>query len=472
MRSSICKLSKFSGAVKSSVALFLASLVTKGIAYLTTPIYTRILTPDQFGQVSVFLTWQNVLGIVAMFCLMNGVFNNGMVDNPNERDAYSFSMLGLSNVITIVFAAVFFIAYAFYRDLINLPLSFLVLMFVLYTFQPAYNFWAAKQRYELKWKALVIWSLVLAFVSPIVAIFCILFLETDKLASRIFGAEIPMILIYILFYIYIAYKNKFKIDTRFWKGAFLFNLPLIPHYLSNLLMTSADTLMIARMVDYTSTAYYGVAFSISSIIAVMWSSVNASLIPYTYEKCKADDYISISRVTMPILWSFALICFGLILLGPEILRIMGTKEYMEAIYVIPPIIAGVFFQVQYYVYGNVVFYYKKPIFVMIGSVTATILNIVLNYIFIPIYGYIAAAYTTLFAYMIQALIDYYAMKYVVGKSIYNLNQILILSLVILVGTILSLFLYDYNIIRYVFLVIIFSTFIIKRNKLKTILSIK
>ena len=465
------KLFQLSQGVKASFALFVASIVTKGIAYLTTPIYTRLLTPEQFGQVSVFLTWQNVLGIIAMFCLMNGVFNNGMVDYPKERDNYSFSILGLSNTITVIFAGIFFALWPIIEKYVNLPISFVILMFVLFIFQPAYSFWSARQRYEMKWKALLIWSIVLAVISPLIAIICILFLDTDRLNSRIFGAEIPMILVYIGFYFYLGYRNNFKLDRRFWKEAFLFNLPLIPHYLSTLLMTSADTLMIAHLIDYTSTAYYGVAFSISSILAVLWTAVNASLIPYTYEKCKISDFASISRVTMPLLWLFALACFILVLMGPEVVRLMATHDYMEAVYVIPPTIAGVFFQVQYYIYGNVVFYYKKPVFVMIGSVSATLLNILLNYIFIPHYGYVVAAYTTLFAYIIQTIIDYFAMIHVVGRSIYDLRQILLLSSVIIIGSCVLFLIYDYSIIRYILLAITLCFVFVKRNKILSLLKI-
>ena len=451
--------------VKASAALFVASLVTKGIAYLTTPIFTRLLTADQYGQFNVFMTWQNVLGILAMFCLMNGVFNNGMVDYPKERDNYSLSMLGMSNLITVIFGAIFLIVYPFIKHLIGLPDSFIILMFALFIFQPAYNFWAARQRYELKWKALMVWSIVLAILSPLIAILCIRFLPVDRLNSRVFGAQVPMIVIYAGFYVYLWINNKGKIDTRFWKGAFLFNLPLIPHYLSNMLMTSCDTLMIARLVNYSSTAYYGVAFSISSILVVLWESVNASLIPYTYEKCKVNDFSSISRVTMPLLWLFAVACFLLVLMGPEVVRIMATHDYMEAIYVIPPIIAGVFFQVQYYIYGNVVFYYKKPVFVMIGSVSATIINIILNYIFIPRFGYIAAAWTTLFAYIIQTLIDFFAMRFVVGRSLYDVKQILALSATIIIGSIVCVLIYDYIFLRYSLLVITSIMLFINRNRI-------
>ena len=63
--------------VKASLAFFIANVITSGISYITTPIYTRMLTTDEFGAVSVFLTWLNLFGIIAMF-FFHFVVNIGM----------------------------------------------------------------------------------------------------------------------------------------------------------------------------------------------------------------------------------------------------------------------------------------------------------------------------------------------------------------------------------------------------------
>ena len=102
----IAKIKNMPPAAKASIAFFLSSLVTKGISYIVTPIYTRLLTEAQYGQVSVFMTWLEIFGIIAMFCLSYGVFNNGMVDHPEKRSEFSFSMLILSNIITLCFSGI------------------------------------------------------------------------------------------------------------------------------------------------------------------------------------------------------------------------------------------------------------------------------------------------------------------------------------------------------------------------------
>ncbi len=470
MRNIIEQIKKLPSGVKASVAFFLSSVVTSGIAYITTPIYTRILSTTEFGQVSVFLTWLQIFGILGMFCLHMGVFNNGMVDFPDRRDEYSYSLLVLSNIITTIFGIALFMLYPFLRPLIRVEYSFLVLMVLLFLTQPAYNFWVSHQRYEYKYKYVVIWAVICAVVSPLVAIIsCIKFPEGNRLYPRLFGAEIPLIGIYFGFFIYLGRKAHFKVDRSFWKPALLFNLPLIPHYLSTYLLNSCDRIMISNLVGDIATAYYSVAYSVAAVATIVWGAVNGSLVPYTYEKCKEKDYLSISKVVIPILTLFAVVCLFVIMLAPEVVAIMATKSYREAIYVIPPIVGGVFFQVQYYIYANVVYYYKKPQYLMYASVTATIVNILLNYIFIRRYGYIAAGYTTLICYIIQALIDYFAMKKVVKEEVYNIKYILGLSIIVIIVALLSNTIYDYVIIRYIIVTAIIIAGIIKRRDIMNLI---
>lgn len=451
--------------VKASIGYFIASVITSGIAYITTPLYTRMLSTEEYGQASVFLTWVQLFGIVAMFCLSYGVFNNGMVDFPDKRDEYSFSMLALSNIITIGFSVLLIGFYPVVAQYLKLKLSYVVLMCILFLFQPAYNFWTSRQRYELKYKWTLFWSVICAFISPLVALICIALFPNHKLDGRIFGAEISLIFIYIGFYFYLAKKSSFHINRQYWKTALLFNLPLIPHYLSTYVLSSSDKLMISNMVSDSATAYYSVAHSVAAIAMIVWGAINSTMIPYTYEKCKKEEYEDIRKLSSPILLIFTAISAVIIMFAPEVVRIMATDDYMEAVYAIPPIIGGIFFQVQYYLYANVVYYYKKPKYVMIASGVAAITNIVLNYIFIKTFGYLAAGYTTLICYMIQAAIDFWAMKKVSRRAIYDPKVVLGLSMIVIFVSLGSNMLYRFFAIRYLIILFILAIAFIFRSKI-------
>lgn len=459
------KKNKLSKGVRASIAFFLSSLVTKGISYIVTPIYTRILTSSEFGQVATYMTWVQVFGIVAMFCLSYGVFDNGLLDYEDRRDEYSFSMLVLSNIITVIFFCVFAVVYPFVFHYLDITTEMIIVMGAMFVVQPAYNFWCARKRFEYDYKPLVTSTICCAVLSPLCAIVWILLSESDsKVEPRVFGAQIPLIIVYSTFYYYIAKKAGYKVNRNYWKQAVLFNIPLIPHYLSTYLLSSSDKLMISYFVGNQAVAFYSVAHSVAAVANIIWTSANGSLVPYTYQKCREKDYGAINRVTLPLLSFFVLASVCVILLAPEVVRIMAPGEYSESIFVIPPIVGSVFFQVQYYVYANVVYYYKKPKYVMIGSITAVVVNLVMNYIFIPQFGYLAAGYTTLFSYALQAVIDYFGMKKAADVSVYNMKFILLLSVTLVVISLISNLSYQYTVIRYLVLTLILLAALLNRKK--------
>ena len=98
----IKKTERLSAPAKASFVLMLTQLIPKGLAVITTPIFTRLLTTAEYGQVSVFFSWYEILVIFSGFCLSKGVFNNGMLDYKDDRDCFSLSLYSLSLLISLV----------------------------------------------------------------------------------------------------------------------------------------------------------------------------------------------------------------------------------------------------------------------------------------------------------------------------------------------------------------------------------
>lgn len=466
-RSYKLKMNTASVGVKAAIAYFLANVVNKGIAYLTTPLFTNLLTSDEYGQVSVFLSWTSLLGVVAMFSFQAGVFNNGMLEYNEDRDCFAYSLLKLSNLITLVISAFIFITYDLLRDFLKLDILLLILMTIIFLTQPAYNFWITRQRFEYKYKVSTFIMIIMNVLSPVVALLCICFAGSggNHVYARLFGAEGVLILFYVVFYIYTAVKARFKIKIEYWKFAFVFNLPLIPHYLSQYMMNSSDKIMISFLIGDSQTAYYNVAYSVAAVVSIVWTSINASLVPYTYQKCKEKKYNDIAKIVTPLWVIYAVICLTMMVFAPELIALMAPAEYGLGKYVIPPVIGGVFFQSMYYSFANINYYYKKTKYVMYASLSAAVLNILLNYLLIPQYGFIVAGYTTLFSYVVQAGIDYYAMRKVVSENIFSVRVILILASAVIFTACLFPILYEETFWRYFTLVLIVLVSIPFRNRI-------
>ena len=165
---------------------------------------------------------------------------------------------------------------------------------------------------------------------------------------------------------------------------------------------------------------------------------------------------------------------NLLLIGvaPEIIHIMTTPDYYSAIWVVPPIAVSSFFGFAYQLFVNIEFYHEKKFHVMVASIGVSILNIVLNAIFIPKYGFIAAGYTTVTSYIAFTFVHYLFMKHVceqVGErtDIYDIRQLSIICLAMVISMLVFIFLYAISPwIRYcvILIMVILTIVYIKKNK--------
>jgi len=118
---------------KATIWFMVCSVIQKGLSFITTPIFTRLMTQEQFGVYSVYVSWTQILTIFASFRLDYSVFNKGMSKYPEDRDGYASSMLGLTSLITggmCVLYLVFqkqvnsFTELIFFKSLILFPFSY------------------------------------------------------------------------------------------------------------------------------------------------------------------------------------------------------------------------------------------------------------------------------------------------------------------------------------------------------------
>lgn len=162
------------------------------------------------------------------------------------------------------------------------------------------------------------------------------------------------------------------------------------------------------------------------------------------------------------------------LMAPEIISIMAPNSYSGAIWVIPPVALSVYFIFLYSLFANIEFYFEESYFVTIASVLGAVLNIILNMIFMPIFGYIAAGYTTLICYMIFAIAHYLFMKkvckkHINGKRLYDIKNIIINIVILLFISGIIMLLYSFVLIRYIIILLTIIIAVAKRQYIMNIL---
>lgn len=459
--------SNLSAPVKASMWFIIASIFQKSISMITIPIFTRILTTEQYGVFSVYQSWYSIISIFATLNLSYGVFNNGMMKYEEYRDKYTSSMQGLSTLITCTVFFVYLIAIDFWNNLFGLSTLFIIAMFVQLLFEPAYLFWTVRQRFSYKYKKLVVVTLILTIMSPFLGIIAVLS-TTYKAEARVLSYVLVQVCVGLVFYIYNAYKGKHFFDREYWRFALGFNLPLVPHYLSASILGQSDRIMISNMVGIDKAAIYSVAYSISLIMTIVNSAINSSFVPYTYKAIKDKNYSGIEKNSKPLLLIVGAMALTVILFGPEIIKLFAPVEYYEAIWILPPVAVTAYFMFLYTLFANIEFYFEENRFIMIASVFGAALNIILNSLLIPVFGFIVAGYTTLLCYMVFAFMHYIFHKKILQQSIpgikiYDIRFIIIVSVFLLAAMLLMILIYKITIIRYILIIILMLIIMIRKD---------
>lgn len=464
------KYENLSAPVKASIWFTICNVVQKGIALISTPIFTRIMTTQQYGVYTIYQSWYQVLTIFATLNLSAGVFNNGLTKYPDKKNRFVSSLQGLSTTVTFLLFLIYIVYPRFWNDILGLSTLFVVAMFAQLLLEPAYLFWSAEQRYRYSYKNLIFTTMIIAIGSPLIGIISVMS-TTYKAEARVLSFVLVQVVLGLYFYVRAFIRGKCFFDSFFWRYALTFNIPLIPHYLSMTILNQSDRIMIDKMVGTSEAAIYGIAYTLAMMMTIITGAINSSFIPYTYQNIKEKHFKEIGKNANFILLLVAMGCVMAMAFGPELIKLFATEEYYNAIWVMPPVAASVFFMFLYPLFANVEFYYEKTKFVMIASCSGALLNIVLNYIFIRKYGYYAAGYTTLVCYIVFSVAHYFAYRKIVSnepelESIYDIRFVILLSCGVLIMMGLMLVGYSSSWLRYIILVGI--VLILLRNRKKII----
>ena len=93
--------------VRASLFFLISSFTQKGISMLTTPIFTRLFTPEEFGKYNVFNSWLSIATIIVTLSLTAGVYSQGLVKFEKEREVFSSSLIGLTTVMILGWCGIY-----------------------------------------------------------------------------------------------------------------------------------------------------------------------------------------------------------------------------------------------------------------------------------------------------------------------------------------------------------------------------
>mgnify|MGYP002533697491 CR=1 FL=1 len=463
------KYKNFSLPVKAAFWYTLCNFFNKGLSLLSTPIFTRLMSVEDYGTFVIFQSWFSIIIIFTSLNMFMSGYTKGLILYEKDRKKFSSSLLGLTTTLTIGLLIAYVINMDFFTNLFELSPYLMIFMFLELLFMPALEFWMAEQRFDYKYKNVIFVSAGMNFICLLVSVISVVIFK-DKISARVISDVLSKVLFGLVIFVIIFKSGKKYYDKKYWNYSLKFNIPLLPHYLSNYVLSQSDRIMIAKMVGKVQSAYYSVSYSISNVLLLLVLALNNALTPFIYKSIKANKIKEINKIVTPSILLVGLISIFVMALAPEVVYVFAGNKYMEAVKVIPPVAASVYFIYIYSMFSNVEYYYQKNILIAFATTISAGLNLVLNYIFIKKYGYVAAGYTTFVCYILLSLLHFIFYKKIIKKelpgikNIYNNTVILIVSIFIIFFMISMTYLYN-SIFRYVVLLLSVLILIIFRKKI-------
>ncbi len=454
--------------MKASLLFMVCGLMQKGIAFLIVPVFTRIMPAEAYGQYSVFLSWYQIIMVFATLNMWNYLINNGMTKYGDDRSNFIASLQGLSTAIT----AALFIAYiplsGSWEKATGLSFSVMALMLIELLFMPSFEYYCAVKRYDYKAEKVVAMTLFMAVLIPLVSIPLIL-VSDDKGFAAIFGRVSASIVVYGIVFVHLLRCNHKIYNKEYWRYALKFNLPLIPHFLSLVILQQSDRIMVERMCGSADAAVYSVAYQAAMALQILNVAILNSFIPYTYKAIKDNEREKVGKTALRLLACVGGLNVFAALFAPEIICILAPEEYFDAVYVIPPVAMSNMFMFLFNLFANIEYYWGETRYVAIASLASAVANVALNYFFIKQYGFIAAGFTTLFCYMLLSVCHYFFMKkvcrqYMDGYNVYNAKMIALISAIFTTGALLVIAVYDIGFIRYMVAGICIVSVVIQKKR--------
>lgn len=433
-------------AFKAGIFYIISQLFVRGISFLMTPVFSRLLSQEQYNQYKIYESWLLIFLPIMSLCLWRSV-ERAKYDVKEKFNEFVSSVHFLSYLSITVFFIVFLIFRKPLQKFCSMT-DFMMIIAFLYTYaHTSIYYFQRREKQMMRYKASTSFTAATVVPATLISVAAVIFGKTHGqearlLELRIGGYFIPMILGGFAVAVLLTVQGRKLFSKNYWKYALTFSLPLIPEVLSIQIMNQADKLMVTSMVGDLPGSIFAMATVVSYIIWILEDSVWNAWLPWMYEKMARGEGHDIQQYWRILMNVFGLISFGLVLFAPEIILILGGKKYHDSIYLIAPMVTGTLFRFYSNSYTAIQNFHKKTRFVAISTVFSMILNVFLNYVCILMFGYQAAAYTTAFCYLALMCMQAYMEKRLTGEQLIPLRKTLLISVGYFVLCMLTMLLFS------------------------------
>ncbi|MEA4997785.1 MAG: lipopolysaccharide biosynthesis protein [Candidatus Limiplasma sp.] len=423
-------------ALRAGVWYTISNIATKAILVLTTPIFTRVMTLSDYGVAANFTAWYSLL---ITFCTLNLTYSIGRakLDFPGRLDAYVGTMQVVAMLCSLLLAGLGIVFRQPVARLLDLPPKLVPLLALYLLFAPTTALYQAKYKYQYRYRENLFITGYTAVASVGVSLMLVFAMPQERYLGRVLGAVLPAVALGGVFWVQAARRGRLALERTFVRYGLMISLPLILNSLSLNILAQSDRVVITKVWGSEATAVYTLAYQYAILISLVLDSIGQAWLPWFHDAYAAGDHLPIRQNLKPLILLGCYVGAACIAIAPEAMHLLGGAGYREGRWAVAPIVLGLVCKFIYGNYEHIELHLKKTRYIAMGTVLATAINLALNLLFVPRFGFVAAGYTTFFSYFVLMSVHYGITRHGLHVNVYDHR---FMYLTILLETLLAMLL--------------------------------
>ena len=411
--------------VKAGVAYTICNVILKGISFFSVPIFIRLLSPEEFGKYNIFILIEGILIILSGLAIHSSI-KNAFYDKKSTYDTYIKNCVYIDIVVSILIGIIANLSCLFFSESIDLTYTEVNLLTISGFCHSLISIYTSKLIMEYQPNGFIVVSFITVICGITLSLFFILTIfDYNHYYGRIWGAVSGQIIASI-FVIRNLFKDGFApFNLQDWKYGLKISLPIVPHGISQIILSSSDRLMIKYIQNVVFAGIYSFTYTISLVPQVLFASLSNVWEPWFFEQMNKADHKTLKKGANHFFLLISTIYILMACIVPEMVKILATSDYYDSIDISILILGGCYFATLYYIPCEVEYYYKKTKYIAISTMCCAVLNIILNYWLLTHYSYKSAALSTFVSYLAYFLFHMTMSKRISHQWLFDMKVIII-----------------------------------------------
>lgn len=406
-------MSDFREVIKHSGNYLIANLATRALAFISIPVYTRLLSTKDYGIISVFLAVAGILNSLLALSFDSSI-SRYYFDKTSDIDFKKFVGTTLiASCIVMLFTSNVIIVYANQiAEWLELPVKVVYLLVPMVVINIIGLLFTQIYQPQKLSRPIAVSSLFRVYLGFACSIGLILMFNSEKYFGQILGQILAGVIMLFYWCRKISPYAVLYFNSNHFKYIVNYSIPLIPYALSGVIIEQFGKLFIASNNGVSQAGFYTLAVSIASLTGIITEITHQAWFPYYMEYMNSRNYSRHDRELVRIFKISLLAAMFFSCFGKEIGLLLARKEFTSALYLIPILTVGYVCHQFSYAYMRNISYVLKTSYMSVIVISSGCINVLLNSVLIVRIGIIGSAFSFVVSYFIMAILSWYISTYV------------------------------------------------------------